>query len=84
MVLTQIPFGPSRSQELRRGNPGFACKNCGQWFTPKPTQWIFHELCDPCFAVFDRQKMLGRISILEKKPVPYWEEVADWIKQNKA
>jgi hypothetical protein len=56
-------------KRLHRGNPGFACKNCGQWFKPQPTQWIFHELCDPCFAVFDRQKMLGRFSILEKKPI---------------
>jgi hypothetical protein len=69
---------------LSTGNPGFDCKNCGAWFKPKPQQWIFHQLCDSCFAVFDRQKMMGRYArIVEKKTVSYFEDVDDWIKQNK-
>src|SRR5438552_3027911 len=52
---------------LNKGNPGFTCKNCGAWFQPQPDQWIFHELCDTCFAPFDRQKMMGRFATLVEK-----------------
>lgn len=71
-------------ERLTKGNPGFDCKNCGAWFKPQPKQWIFHDLCDPCFALFDRQKMMGRYAhVLEKKSVSYFEDVDAWIKHNK-
>ena len=40
---------------MSAGNPGFSCKECGNWFQPKPKQWIFHMLCDECFATYNKQ-----------------------------
>jgi hypothetical protein len=34
------------------------CKRCGTRFT-RPT-WFFEGLCDPCFSLFDADKMKGR------------------------
>lgn len=41
---------------MSAGNPGFHCQHCGNWFQPKPKQWIFYLLCDTCFAAFDTQQ----------------------------
>lgn len=68
---------------LQNDNPGFFCKNCGEWFRPQPDQWIFHELCDTCFTAFDSQKMLGRRSTpLANRTALYFEDVDDWIRHN--
>lgn len=39
----------------------FDCKKCGKHYIPKTSQWIFYNLCDECFVVFDREKMAERM-----------------------
>jgi hypothetical protein len=51
---------------MKAGNPGFSCKNCGNWYQPQPEEWIVHLLCRECFTAFDRQK--------KKQPNPPFSE----------
>jgi hypothetical protein len=69
-------------ERMQQGNPGFTCKKCGRWYRPEPYQWIFHHLCDICFAAFDIQKMAGRTALLvENRRVHYFEDSDQWIQQ---
>jgi hypothetical protein len=63
----------------------FDCRCCGTHYTPAKDQWVFHELCDKCFAEFDAQKMKGRFSGLgwNKSSGPYTESTEEWIKMKK-
>ena len=47
---------------LAEMKPSFDCRRCGAHYVPSADQWIFYELCDPCFVEFDTQKMRGRFS----------------------
>ena len=60
----------------------FNCRKCGKLFQPKPYQYIYYDLCDDCFKVFDTQKMLGREATLSKKSgyVHHFEDVYEWIR----
>jgi hypothetical protein len=55
------------------------CRRCGASFTPASQQFIFYTLCDACFALFDEQKMAGRIASLEGEAVHYYEDADAWI-----
>jgi hypothetical protein len=59
----------------------FKCRKCGQIFQPAPFQWIYYDLCDECFKIFDTQKMLGRRATLNKKEgyVHHFEDVNEWL-----
>jgi hypothetical protein len=35
------------------------CRRCGTSWIPK--DWNFYDLCDACFALFDSQRMAGRL-----------------------
>lgn len=59
--------------------PAFNCKHCGNNYQPEPRQWIFHNLCDTCFPLFDKQKMEGRIDLLiYKRQTAYFEDSDAW------
>jgi hypothetical protein len=66
----------------------FNCRRCQKSFTPAEHQWIFYELCNHCFNLFDNQKMTGRFGSLgmlaECKPIPltWFESSEEWIKAN--
>ena len=67
-------------KRLQLGNPAFNCKKCGRIYKPARTQWVFHELCDKCFAKFDEQKVVGRAKWFnEKKKVFYYEDSDEWV-----
>lgn len=87
--ITQMPEMPInelvqnifRNFEEQRSKPR-PCRRCGVLWTPGT--WNFHDLCDPCFVLFDTQKMKGRFSSLpgipssdEKKE--YFESVDKWL-----
>jgi hypothetical protein len=57
----------------------FSCRRCRVWFTPQRGQWIFHDLCDSCFALFDEQKMAGRAAYLRNQSTSYYEDAGEWI-----
>jgi len=67
------------------------CVCCGDEF--EPGVWCFYDLCDPCFKVFDAQKMEGRFRALgdpnrnplkpiNQKTYNYFEDAKDWMKAN--
>lgn len=62
----------------------FKCIKCGAQYKPAPYQWIFYKLCDVCFRLFDKQKMIGRIATLSRKGryVKHYEDVDEWIKHS--
>jgi hypothetical protein len=67
----------------------FDCKRCGAHFEPAKQQWVFYELCDDCFARFDRQKMRGRFASIGGVPQdghtgPSFESVNEWISHDLA
>lgn len=41
--------------------PELDCDRCGKRFTTAKGQLIFYNLCNECFALFDHQKMWGRL-----------------------
>lgn len=56
-----------------------ACRRCQQLWTPG--DWNFYNLCNTCFALFDQQKMAGRMAMLfgGNKPSYYSESCEQWI-----
>ena len=68
-------------QSALSDNPApFDCRRCGTRFQPKSRQWIFYDLCDTCFAEFDKQKMHGRVELLiNKRKTAYFEDVDAWM-----
>ena len=55
--------------------------DCNHHYQPKPQQWIFHNLCDTCFALFDKQKVYGRIDLfINKRQTAYFEDSDAWSK----
>ena len=70
-------------------NPGegFDCRCCGMRFVPVEGQWIFYNLCDLCFVVFDEQKMQGRFGRIGwGPPLPegavYYESCEAWLRSS--
>lgn len=66
-------------ERLEGGNPPFNCKRCGNLYKPDSEMFIFHELCDNCFVLFDAQKMAGRRG---SGNLEYFEDAVLWIKNN--
>ena len=67
---------------FRNPGEGFDCRRCGVRYVPAPKQWVFHDLCDGCFALFDEQKMRGRFVPLGGEPPPggvYFESCEAWM-----
>lgn len=46
-------------------------------------EYDFHQLCNTCFEIFDSQKMRGRGAYLKGDPIPYNEDVDQWIKKER-
>jgi hypothetical protein len=67
-------------ERMESGNLPFNCKRCGNLYNPKIEMFIFHELCDKCFAEFDYQKMAGRKG---EGGDEYFEEVNLWTESLK-
>lgn len=66
-------------------NPSGVCACCGDSY--QPPAWCFYDLCNPCFARFDDQKMRGRFGAF----VPGYdaterttESAKEWISWQKA
>ena len=69
----------------------FDCRMCGSHYIPEEKQWIFHDLCDPCYAQFDAQKMEGRYYTWmggaergDPKPAIYFESAEEWMAWKKS
>ena len=64
----------------------FDCVACATHYTPAEGQWIFYDLCDACFEVFELQKMKGRLWFLGDRTTPepihgkdYFESCREWL-----
>lgn len=46
--------------------------------------WDFYSLCNPCFSLFDAQKMNGRFGkyLGGQKDLKWFEDVEEWLKAN--
>lgn len=58
-----------------------SCKRCRKLWEPRT--FNFHNLCDGCLALFDKQKMDGRFAMMFCGKVSYHiENSDDWVKAN--
>lgn len=72
-IVDNLDQYPQMAQEIRAAAESFAkedrsffCRQCGEVFIPAKGQWIFYNLCDACFDVFDYQKMVERMRLLQE------------------
>lgn len=60
----------------------FVCRRCRDVFTPQKGQWIFFDLCDHCFGLYDARKMRARVGKARPEddgPDP--EDVLAWMQR---
>lgn len=54
------------TESFAKEDRSFDCQDCGERFIPAEDQWIFHNLCNRCFSVFDQQKMQARMAVIKE------------------
>ena len=76
-----IMQGVIKNQQTSFGDT-LVCIRCKKEY--KRGVWDFYMLCNDCFSLFDKQKMVGRLGtfVMGKKGLTWFENAEKWVEEN--